>query len=98
MVSDDIIDIVVQAFRALSDPTRVKMIHALSTEELCVCDLARLLGVTESAVSHQLRLLRSQRLVKHRRKGKMIYYTLDDDHIRTLFAQGLEHAKCPQGR
>lgn len=94
MVSDDLIGVMVEAFRALSDPTRVKIIFALSKEELCVCDLARLLGATDSAVSHQLRLLRSQRLVKYRREGKMVYYSLDDDHIRTLFSQGLEHARC----
>lgn len=80
-------------FHALGDPTRVKLIFALSRAELCVCDLAALLEVSVSAVSHQLRLLRSLRLVRTRREGKLIYYTLDDDHIRTLFAQGLAHVK-----
>ncbi len=78
-------------FRILGDPTRVKIIHALSLEELCVCDIATLLGVSQSAVSHQLRVLRNLRLVKYRKEGKKVYYSLDDDHIRLLFLQGLDH-------
>jgi ArsR family transcriptional regulator, lead/cadmium/zinc/bismuth-responsive transcriptional repressor len=80
-----------ETFRALGDPTRVRMLDALSHEELCVCDLATLLGLTESAVSHQLRLLRTLRLVKARRDGRMMFYELDDLHIVTLFQQGLRH-------
>lgn len=80
-----------ETFQAMGDPTRVKLLFALSRSELCVCDLAALLGVSVSAVSHQLRLLRSLRLVRSRREGRRVYYTLDDDHIRTLFQQGLEH-------
>lgn len=80
-----------ETFRALGDPTRVRMLDALSKAELCVCDIATLLGLTESAVSHQLRLLRSLRLVRSRRVGRMVFYALDDDHITRLFAQGLEH-------
>lgn len=82
-----------EAFRVLGDPTRVGILLALSTGELCVCDLAELFGVTPSAVSHQLRLLRAHRLVRARRDGKMAYYCLDDDHVRTLFAEGLRHVK-----
>jgi ArsR family transcriptional regulator, lead/cadmium/zinc/bismuth-responsive transcriptional repressor len=78
-------------FRALGDPTRVRMLDALSHDELCVCDLATLLGLTESAVSHQLRLLRNLRLVRARRDGRMVLYALDDQHIVTLFQQGLRH-------
>jgi len=85
-----------ETFRALGDPTRVRVLDALSHAELCVCDLARLLGLTESATSHQLRILRSLRLVRTRRAGRMIFYALDDDHITRLFAQGLEHVRETQ--
>jgi len=84
-------DDLAEVFKILSHPTRLKLVHALSQEELCVCDLAALLGMTESAVSHQLRLLRSMRLVKHRRAGRLVYYALDDQHVRQLFAAALEH-------
>jgi len=79
-------------FKTLSDPTRVKMLFALMSRELCVCDLAAVIGASESAVSHQLRILRTQKLVKNRRDGKILYYSLADDHVTTLFRQGLEHA------
>jgi ArsR family transcriptional regulator len=75
----------------LGDITRVRILDALSRSELCVQDIARRLDLTESAVSHQLRLLRGMRLVRPRRAGKQIFYTLDDQHIVRLFAQGLEH-------
>ena len=80
-------------FRVLGDVTRVRILDALSRTELCVGDIAQLLGLSESAVSHQLRLLRDQRLVRPRRAGQMIFYTLDDHHIVKLFAQGLEHVQ-----
>ncbi len=80
-----------EIFRALGDPTRVRILHSLAASELCVCDLAAILGMSQSAVSHQLRLLRSLRLVRHRREGRMVYYALDDDHIEKLLAQGLDH-------
>jgi ArsR family transcriptional regulator len=82
-----------EIFKALGDTTRVRMLDALARDEVCVCDLAGMLGLTESAVSHQLRLLRSLRLVKSRRDGRHIYYVLDDDHIAGLFKQGLEHVQ-----
>jgi DNA-binding transcriptional ArsR family regulator len=82
-----------ETFRALGDPTRVRVLDALSRAELCVCHLAELLGLSESATSHQLRLLRSLRLVRTRRAGRMVFYTLDDQHITRLFAQGLEHVE-----
>jgi ArsR family transcriptional regulator, lead/cadmium/zinc/bismuth-responsive transcriptional repressor len=82
-----------ETFRALGDPTRVRILDALSRAELCVCDIAALLSISESAVSHQLRLLRSLRLVRSRRAGRMVFYALDDDHITRLFAQGLEHVE-----
>jgi ArsR family transcriptional regulator len=82
-----------ETFKVLGDVTRVRMLDALSRSELCVGDLAGLLGLTESAVSHQLRLLRSMRLVRSRRAGRMIMYMLDDDHIVKLFRQGLDHVE-----
>src|SRR5659263_286412 len=72
---------VAEVFRTLGDPTRVKILQALSVEELCVCDLAKLLGVSESATSHQLRLLRSQRLVRYRKEGKMAFYSVSYTHL-----------------
>jgi DNA-binding transcriptional ArsR family regulator len=80
-------------FSALSDPTRLKILNALTvTEELCVCDLAALAELSVSAVSHQLRLLRDRDLVRARRDGRMVYYSLVDDHIGTLMGTGIEHA------
>ena len=82
-------------FKALADPTRVRIISILVHTELCVCDLAATLGMTQSAVSHQLRLMRDMRLVKSRKDGRMVYYALDDEHIRNLFLRGLEHVEHP---
>ncbi len=82
-----------ETFKLLGDPTRVRILDALSTEELCVCDIATLLGLSESAVSHQLRLLRGMRLVRPRREGRMIFYSLDDQHITSLFQQALRHVE-----
>lgn len=80
-------------FQLLSDPTRVKLLYALAQEELCVCDLASIVGRSRPAVSHQLRLLRDLKLVKYRRGGKMAYYTLADNHVRSLVLDGLRHAE-----
>lgn len=80
-------------FAALADTTRLRIIEALSLEEMCVCDLSAALRLSQSATSHQLRILRNLRLVKHRRAGRLVYYSLDDDHIRGLFAQGLDHIR-----
>ena len=93
MPDSDILNGLADIFKVLSHPTRLKIIHALSRDELCVCDLAALLGSTESAVSHQLRLLRGMRLVKYRRQGKLAYYSLDDQHVSQLFEAGLEHMR-----
>lgn len=82
-----------ELFRALGDLTRVRLLAALAREELCVCDLAALAGLSSSAVSHQLRLLRLARLVRSRKEGKNVYYALDDDHVRRLLAEGLDHAR-----
>jgi ArsR family transcriptional regulator, lead/cadmium/zinc/bismuth-responsive transcriptional repressor len=90
--TDDVGDLA-ETFRVLGDPTRVRMLDALSHGELCVCDLATLLGLSESAVSHQLRLLRTMRLVRARRDGRMVFYALDDRHIVMLFRQSLRHVQ-----
>jgi ArsR family transcriptional regulator len=82
-----------ETFRLLGDTTRVRILDAISRSELCVCDIARLLGLSESAVSHQLRLLRGMHLVRQRRSGRMVFYALDDRHIVRLFEQGLEHVQ-----
>jgi DNA-binding transcriptional ArsR family regulator len=82
-----------QVFRALADPTRVRIVSALARAELCVGDLAAVLGMSVSAVSHQLRLLRELHVVRKRREGKHIYYALDDEHVGDLFARGLEHVQ-----
>ena len=78
-------------FKLLGDPTRLKIVLALAREELCVCDLARLLGASQSATSHSLRLLREMQLVRYRKVGKCAYYTLDDAHIGRLLAEGIRH-------
>lgn len=82
-----------EVFKALGDETRIKLLHALSQEELCVCDLSKVVGMSQSLVSHQLRVLRNLRLVKYRKEGKMVYYSLDDQHIINLFTQGLAHIR-----
>jgi DNA-binding transcriptional ArsR family regulator len=80
-------------FRVLGDPTRVRILDALSGGELCVCDIAGLVDISESAVSHQLRLLRGMRLVRPRRAGRLVYYSLDDHHIIELLRQALSHVE-----
>ncbi len=80
-----------ELFAILGDTTRLKIVLALIETELCVCDMAGFLGITKSAVSHHLRLMRNLRLVRFRREGKMIYYTLDDHHIESLLKQAAEH-------
>jgi ArsR family transcriptional regulator len=80
-----------QIFHALADPTRVRILSALRQGELCVGDLAQALNMSISAISHQLRLLRELRLVRNRRRGRHIYYTLDDDHVHDMFRIGLAH-------
>lgn len=78
-------------FQALADPTRVRMLSALLEQELCVCDLAAMLGMSQSAISHQLRILRDLQIVRPRKEGRIVYYALDDEHVRNLFVTGLEH-------
>ena len=93
MKSESIMQRLAETFKVLGDTTRNKIIFALSQEELCVCDIANLLGTTKSAISHQLRILRNMRLVKYRKDGKLAFYSLDDEHIRNLFDEGLRHVE-----
>lgn len=80
-----------ELFKIFGDPTRIRILYALSERELCVQDIADALSMTQSAISHQLRILKHSALVKFRREGKTIYYSLADDHVATIMAQGLEH-------
>lgn len=82
-----------ELFKSLGDQTRLKILFALSKSEMCVCDIAALLDMTQSAISHQLRVLRNVRLVKYHKVGKVVYYALDDNHVNELFKQGLDHVE-----
>jgi len=94
MKSDSFFHHLAETFSAMSDPTRSKIIYALCQEkELCVKDIAAIIGTTNSAISHQLRTLRNMRLVKYNKVGKIAYYSLDDIHINNLFAEGLRHVE-----
>jgi len=88
---------VAEIFAALGDPTRVRLVSALAGGELCVCDLAATLGMHQSAISHQLRVLRSLHLVRPRRDGRIVHYCLADDHVAQLLAQGMSHANEGSG-
>jgi ArsR family transcriptional regulator, lead/cadmium/zinc/bismuth-responsive transcriptional repressor len=92
-LTDRDVDGLTGIFRVLGDPTRVRILDALTAAELCVGDIASRIGLTESAVSHQLRLLRGARIVRSRREGRMIFYALDDEHVLSLFRQGLRHVQ-----
>src|SRR6187455_2847969 len=104
LVDPDTVSGLADIFSALGDPTRVRILDALSHGELCVCDLAAVLKLSQSAVSHQLRLLRGLRLVRPRRDGRVVFYSLDDQHVISLFKQTLQHvqesafAARPRGR
>jgi ArsR family transcriptional regulator, lead/cadmium/zinc/bismuth-responsive transcriptional repressor len=93
MKSAEAVTALAETFKILGDPTRIKIAFALSKEELCVCDIANLLGVSQSAVSHSLRTLRQMKLVKFRKEGKIAYYTLDDEHIANLLEEGFRHVE-----
>lgn len=82
-----------ELFKVFGDSTRIKILYALFEAELCVCDISKLLGLTQSAVSHQLRVLKNSRLVKFRREGKTVFYALADGHVRRIIAQGMDHIK-----
>lgn len=91
LFSKDTLHDLAEIFKVLGDPTRLKIIQLLSSQELCVCALASILRMTDSVISHQLRTLRNLRLVKFRKDGQMTYYSLDDEHIKRLFNEGLSH-------
>ena len=93
MPSEEMLGDLADLFRVFGDSTRVKILFALFSSEMCVCDIADLLGMTHSAISHQLRVLKSARLVKSRKEGKTVFYSLDDDHIENIFKCGLDHIK-----
>jgi DNA-binding transcriptional ArsR family regulator len=93
LVQPDAVQGLADTFSALGDPTRVRILDALSHGELCVCDLAAVLRLSQSAVSHQLRLLRGLRLVRPRREGRVVFYDLDDQHIISIFKQTLQHVE-----
>ena len=80
-----------ELFKVFGDTTRIRILYALFESELCVCDIAELLNMSQSAISHQLRVLKQARLVRNRREGKTVYYFLADDHVRTIIGQGMEH-------
>ena len=94
MISEKFFHYLAETFKAMSDPTRTKIIYALCQEkELCVRDIAAIIGSTNSAISHHLRTLRNMKLVKYNKVGKVAYYSLDDRHINNLFAEGLRHVE-----
>lgn len=97
LVPEDQVSALAETFKVLGDPTRVRLLDALGHAELCVCDLATLLKLSESAVSHQLRLLRGMRVVRARREGRMVFYSLDDQHVVALLHQGLRHVEEGDG-
>lgn len=80
-----------EIFKVFGDSTRVRILYAIMAEEMCVCDISELLKISQSAISHQLRLLKSHRLVKCRREGKSMFYSLDDEHVASILFQGLQH-------
>ena len=89
---EDLMDLA-DFFKVFGDTTRVRILCALFQSEMCVCDIAALLGMTKSAISHQLRVLKQSKLIKNRRDGKVVYYSLDDDHVKNIFDQGLSHVE-----
>lgn len=93
LLSDEAYLELAETFRALADSTRAKIVHLLAQQPLCVCDLAQAVGVSEPAVSQHMRLLRSLRIVRGRRQGKMVYYSLEDAHVRALLGMALDHSR-----
>ena len=91
MPSEDTLYDLTELFRIFGDSTRIRILYVLFEAEMCVCDIAALLGMTQSAISHQLKALKNARLVKSRREGKTVFYALADDHVKTIIDQGLEH-------
>ncbi len=90
---DEILYDLAELFKVFGDSTRIKILYALSVSELCVGDIAQLLNLSQSSVSHQLRILKDAKLVRFRREGKVVFYALDDDHVRTIISMGMEHVE-----
>ena len=88
---DEVLYDLAELFKMFADSTRVKILYALFESELCVCDIAKVLNLTQSAVSHQLRILKGGKLVKYRREGKVVFYSLADDHVRSIIEMGMDH-------
>ena len=93
MPEDETLYDLAELFKVFGDSTRVKILYALFEAELCVCDIAQLLNITQTAASHQLRVLKNSKLVKFRKEGKNVFYALADDHVRSIINQGLEHVE-----
>ncbi|MBQ6818890.1 MAG: helix-turn-helix transcriptional regulator [Clostridia bacterium] len=93
MPQDEILYDLAELFKVFGDTTRIRILYVLSEAEMCVCDIAQLLNMTTSAISHQLRVLKQAGLVKYRREGKTIFYSLSDDHVKTIINQGMEHVE-----
>ena len=91
MPDEELLYDLAELYKVFGDSTRVRILYALFESELCVCDIAELLNMSQSAISHQLRVLKQARLVRNRREGKTIFYFLADDHVRTIIGQGMEH-------
>ena len=91
MPDEEVLYDLAELFKIFGDSTRIKILYVLFESEMCVCDIAQLLGMTQSAISHQLRSLKQSRLVKARREGKTVFYSLADGHVRTILDQGMEH-------
>ena len=90
---DEILYDLAELFKVFGDSTRIKILYSMFENELCVNDIARLLNLSQSSVSHQLRILKTSKLVKFRREGKSIYYSLDDEHVRSIISMGMEHVE-----
>ncbi|MEG0764779.1 MAG: metalloregulator ArsR/SmtB family transcription factor [Pseudoflavonifractor sp.] len=95
MPTDEVLYNLADLFKLFGDSTRIKILFLLFESEMCVCDIARLLSMTQSAISHQLRALKQSKLVKYRRDGKTVFYSLADGHVRTILDQGMEHVQEP---
>jgi len=91
MPDEELLYDLAELYKVFGDSTRIKILYVLFEAEMCVCDIAQLLGMTQSAISHQLRVLKGSKLVKNRRDGKTVFYSLADDHVRTILGQGMDH-------
>ncbi len=93
MPDDELLYDLAELYKIFGDTTRIKILYVLHEAEMCVCDIAQLLGISQSAISHQLRVLKQAKLVKYRREGKTVFYSLADDHVRMILNQGMEHVE-----